>query len=202
MSVQGVRFGQPVRTHRARNSAILSCIALYEKHLRRVLVTGPALAPRVLRNNDGHSLARDALAGDGTLSGGPSGPLSGGDATTMSDFSPSPATARRVRSEGTRSSERLRRERLRRAVNVAVALIGLIVAAPLMLLVAIAIKLDSRGPVVFRQERVGLDRRGDRGRRASDRRRVADVGGRLFTMYNTAARQRREGRHEHRGPSA
>jgi len=33
--------------------------------------------------------------------------------------------------------------------------IGLIVAAPLMLLTALAIHLDSRGPIVYRQERVG-----------------------------------------------
>ena len=33
---------------------------------------------------------------------------------------------------------------------------GLVVLAPLLLIVALAIKLDSRGPVLFRQERVGL----------------------------------------------
>ena len=32
-------------------------------------------------------------------------------------------------------------------------------AAPLMALIAVAIKLNSRGPVLFRQERVGLDAR-------------------------------------------
>ena len=35
------------------------------------------------------------------------------------------------------------------------ALIGLIIALPLMIIIAIAIKLDSRGPVIFKQERTG-----------------------------------------------
>jgi sugar transferase (PEP-CTERM system associated) len=43
----------------------------------------------------------------------------------------------------------------KRMLDLALALIGLVVAAPLMLLTAIAIRLDSRGPIVYRQERVG-----------------------------------------------
>ncbi len=40
------------------------------------------------------------------------------------------------------------------------AVVGVIMLSPVMLLVALAIKLDSpNGPVIFRQERVGLDRR-------------------------------------------
>ncbi len=35
------------------------------------------------------------------------------------------------------------------------AIIGLIIASPIMLIIAIAIKLDSRGPVLFKQERTG-----------------------------------------------
>jgi len=35
------------------------------------------------------------------------------------------------------------------------AIFGLIVASPLMLLIAIAIRLDSKGPVLFKQERIG-----------------------------------------------
>jgi exopolysaccharide biosynthesis polyprenyl glycosylphosphotransferase len=38
-----------------------------------------------------------------------------------------------------------------------IAVIGVIVAAPVMLLVAIAVRLTSRGPVLFRQKRVGLN---------------------------------------------
>jgi sugar transferase (PEP-CTERM system associated) len=42
-----------------------------------------------------------------------------------------------------------------RAFSIIFSIIGLILSAPLMLLTAIAIKLESRGPVFFRQERVG-----------------------------------------------
>jgi exopolysaccharide biosynthesis polyprenyl glycosylphosphotransferase len=42
-----------------------------------------------------------------------------------------------------------------RALSLMVATAGLIVCAPLLALIAIAIKLDSRGPVFFVQERVG-----------------------------------------------
>ena len=45
---------------------------------------------------------------------------------------------------------------LRRVVSLAVAIVGLVVFAPLMAMIALAIKLDSRGPVLFVQERVGL----------------------------------------------
>jgi sugar transferase (PEP-CTERM system associated) len=43
----------------------------------------------------------------------------------------------------------------KRLLDLTAASIGLIPAAPLMLLVAIAVRLDSRGPVLFRQERLG-----------------------------------------------
>ncbi len=45
---------------------------------------------------------------------------------------------------------------LRRMVSLAFALIGLVLSAPLMALIAVAIKLDSRGPAFFVQERVGM----------------------------------------------
>jgi len=43
-----------------------------------------------------------------------------------------------------------------RAVSLVTAVLGLIVTAPLMALIVGAIKLDSKGPVFFMQERVGL----------------------------------------------
>jgi len=43
----------------------------------------------------------------------------------------------------------------KRGFDVTVALIGLVLSAPLALLTALAIRLTSRGPVVFRQRRVG-----------------------------------------------
>jgi exopolysaccharide biosynthesis polyprenyl glycosylphosphotransferase len=46
---------------------------------------------------------------------------------------------------------------VKRAFDLAWACAGLVAAAPAMLLAALAIKLDSRGPVFFRQLRVGRD---------------------------------------------
>jgi len=46
-----------------------------------------------------------------------------------------------------------------RALSFLVAIAGLIVLAPLMAVIALAIKLDSRGPVFFVQQRAGLYRR-------------------------------------------
>jgi lipopolysaccharide/colanic/teichoic acid biosynthesis glycosyltransferase len=51
------------------------------------------------------------------------------------------------------------RARAKDVRDVAVAAVLLALFAPLMLLVALAIKLDSRGPVFFVQERVGVRRR-------------------------------------------
>ena len=48
---------------------------------------------------------------------------------------------------------------LKRFSDIVVATIGCLLAAPIMVLVAILIKIDSRGPVLFRQTRVGQDGR-------------------------------------------
>lgn len=61
-----------------------------------------------------------------------------------------------------------------------VAAIGLVATAPLMLLIAAAIKLTSRGPVFYRQTRIGIDRRRHFG---GNHRREVDYGGRPFTIY-------------------
>jgi len=70
----------------------------------------------------------------------------------------------------------------RRALNIVVAAVGLVVAVPIMLLIAALIKLTSRGPVLFTQARVGLDRRSLSGAGGNTRRHT-DLGGSLFTMY-------------------
>jgi exopolysaccharide biosynthesis polyprenyl glycosylphosphotransferase len=83
----------------------------------------------------------------------------------------------------------------KRAFDLIVALIVTVLSLPLMALVAIAIKLDSSGPIIFRQQRVGEN-------------------GRLFEMYKfrsmvvDAERQRRnvsrhngEGRVVHKVPN-
>jgi exopolysaccharide biosynthesis polyprenyl glycosylphosphotransferase len=46
---------------------------------------------------------------------------------------------------------------LKRALDVAVSLLGLVLLSPLFLAVALAIRLDSPGPILFRQKRVGAD---------------------------------------------
>jgi lipopolysaccharide/colanic/teichoic acid biosynthesis glycosyltransferase len=78
-----------------------------------------------------------------------------------------------------------RRERARRVFDVAAATAGLAVLAPVMALVAIGIKLDSRGPIFYAQDRVGINRRRRerRGLRAGDGRRQIVNAGRPFRIY-------------------
>lgn len=44
---------------------------------------------------------------------------------------------------------------VKRVLGIAFSLVGLTLASPLMVIIAILIKLDSKGPVLFKQERVG-----------------------------------------------
>ena len=76
---------------------------------------------------------------------------------------------------------RERSELLSRVFNVTVAAVALVLLSPLMLLVALAVRLTSPGPVIYSQVRVGVDRR-FRSRRSYDRRGY-DHGGRLFKVY-------------------
>jgi exopolysaccharide biosynthesis polyprenyl glycosylphosphotransferase len=48
---------------------------------------------------------------------------------------------------------------LKRAIDVVAALLGLVVLAPVLLAIAVAIRLTSNGPIFFAQERYGLNRR-------------------------------------------
>jgi lipopolysaccharide/colanic/teichoic acid biosynthesis glycosyltransferase len=73
-------------------------------------------------------------------------------------------------------------EWMHRALNVGVAVMGLVVLAPLCAVVAMVIKLSSPGPILYSQTRVGLDRRAFRGDR-NQTRREEDLGGRVFTIY-------------------
>jgi lipopolysaccharide/colanic/teichoic acid biosynthesis glycosyltransferase len=73
-----------------------------------------------------------------------------------------------------------------RALNYVVALGGLLVTSPLLLAIAVAIKLDSLGPVLYRQLRVGRDRRQQGPQDAGEEvpnRRTDDLGGRLFRLH-------------------
>ena len=72
--------------------------------------------------------------------------------------------------------------RVNRTLNIALALLGLLALSPLLILVALLIKLTSRGPVLYTQVRIGIDRREplDTNR---NRRRERDLGGEPFMIY-------------------
>jgi exopolysaccharide biosynthesis polyprenyl glycosylphosphotransferase len=63
------------------------------------------------------------------------------------------ATLLGVRRHGLSRSSRL----LKRGLDLLGATVGLVMMAPLMAMIAVAIKLDSRGSVFFRQPRMGMD---------------------------------------------
>jgi len=48
---------------------------------------------------------------------------------------------------------------VKRIIDVIVAFVGLVLAAPLALVTAVAVKVESRGPIFYRQERVGQNER-------------------------------------------
>lgn len=45
---------------------------------------------------------------------------------------------------------------VKRALDFVIALIGLVILSPLFLVLIISIKLDSKGPILFRQKRIGI----------------------------------------------
>ena len=75
-----------------------------------------------------------------------------------------------------------RQNGLPRVVEVAVALFGLVVAAPILALFAVLIRLDSRGPFLFRQQRIGKD--GKTFTLLKLRTMVVGASGALFTAAN------------------
>ena len=87
---------------------------------------------------------------------------------------PAPVAANRV--------PRSRSEIANRVVNIVLASLALVVLSPVILLVAIAVKLSSRGAAVYSQTRVGLDRRISATDALYDRRKQ-DNGGMIFTIY-------------------
>ncbi len=76
---------------------------------------------------------------------------------------------------------RERSERLSRFVNVTIALVAVILLAPVYALIALAVKLTSRGPVFYSQVRVGVDRRFKQ--KSTYDRRGYDHGGKPFMMF-------------------
>lgn len=71
---------------------------------------------------------------------------------------------------------------LNRGVNFAIAMTGLVVLSPILLLIALVVKLTSRGPIFYAQTRVGIDRRWRRTLPMHERR-LQDLGGAAFTIY-------------------
>ncbi|NRG44685.1 sugar transferase [Bacillus sp. CRN 9] len=49
--------------------------------------------------------------------------------------------------------------KLKRLIDIILSLLGIIILSPLFLILIIAIKLDSKGPVLFKQKRVGLNKK-------------------------------------------
>jgi lipopolysaccharide/colanic/teichoic acid biosynthesis glycosyltransferase len=70
-------------------------------------------------------------------------------------------------------------------IDVVVSIVALVASSPVLLVVAALTKLDSPGPVLFRQERIGRNRRRNLSptRREGDERRQRDLHGRPFTFY-------------------
>jgi lipopolysaccharide/colanic/teichoic acid biosynthesis glycosyltransferase len=73
-------------------------------------------------------------------------------------------------------------EWVRRWVNLVLALVALVITLPVMFLIGMLVRLTSRGPVLYTQVRVGLDRR-ERVAGFQNRRRQRDLGGQPFTIY-------------------
>lgn len=48
---------------------------------------------------------------------------------------------------------------LKRVLDIIFSFLALVILSPLFLVTAVAVRLDSRGPVIFRQKRLGLDAR-------------------------------------------
>jgi lipopolysaccharide/colanic/teichoic acid biosynthesis glycosyltransferase len=79
---------------------------------------------------------------------------------------------------------RARSEMAARVLNVAIASIALVLLSPVLLLLGLLVKLTSPGPIIYRQIRIGLNRRTNPAGapRLYDRRSI-DLGGGVFTMY-------------------
>ena len=77
---------------------------------------------------------------------------------------------------------RTRADSFNRGLNVVLAATALLLTLPLLILLGIFIKFTSRGPILYAQTRVGLDRRWRRTLAMHDRR-VRDLGGAVFTIY-------------------
>ena len=72
--------------------------------------------------------------------------------------------------------------RFHRILNFVLALLGLVALLPVLLIIGLIVRLTSRGPVLYTQVRVGLDRREPLDA-SGNHRRERDLGGEPFTIY-------------------
>jgi lipopolysaccharide/colanic/teichoic acid biosynthesis glycosyltransferase len=84
------------------------------------------------------------------------------------------------------------RHLVKRTIDILFSIVGLILAAPLFLILGILIKFSSKGPVIFKQERIGRNRRSKERRilnvsvafeRRKGERRKVDKFGKPFHIY-------------------
>lgn len=114
------------------------------------------------------------------VNAGTDGPRSqtDGPGTTKMDFRPGKDVG-----AGWKGRSSWREDLLFRVVHFLLASGTLVLLSPLLLIVSVLIKLDSPGPVIFRQTRIGRDRRGDPKGNRPDGHREMNLGGRPFTIY-------------------
>ncbi|MEN8144470.1 MAG: sugar transferase [Gemmatimonadota bacterium] len=75
------------------------------------------------------------------------------------------------------------RQIMARAIDMGLSASGLLIMWPVIAIIAVAVRLDSRGPIFYRQRRVGLNRRASTSPALNGTRRAADCGGRPFDIY-------------------
>jgi lipopolysaccharide/colanic/teichoic acid biosynthesis glycosyltransferase len=86
--------------------------------------------------------------------------------------------------ERARPSTSLWYELATRVLDIALSILALVLLAPVFLVIALLVKLDSPGPVLFKQVRIGRNRRRDGGAAAPQaERRNEDLFGEPFVLY-------------------
>ncbi|MGH9630246.1 MAG: sugar transferase, partial [Bryobacteraceae bacterium] len=100
-----------------------------------------------------HTLSPHALTGQTAIAA-----ITNGNSGSIATLLIHPG--KRFRTNDIESSEESRDTgRFQRVLEILFAAVALILSAPLMLLISVLIRLDSKGPAVFQQWRVGKDGR-------------------------------------------
>ena len=129
---------------------------------------------------DSHEAALPVLTSSRVKPRRPRNVVGSSDSTSNSDAPR--ASALSVTGPGGDFEPRERSEFASKLFNGVAAVVLFAVALPLMLFTALLIRFTSRGPVLYTQTRVGIDRRWNRTRALHERRRE-DLGGSPFTIY-------------------